>query len=148
MRLREVETHFYWHGSDKKGLKELIPQESELVGRKVVFAATYPEIAVAMAEHWSDETDFKFGRTMKKSDDPEQVPYTLREKREGAFEEFFSDPISLYEVDGKSFHPDKNIQDFEVVSNKTVKVLEEHRIEHPLDYLHKSRMVKLKTYSS
>ena len=146
MHLWEIETQLYWHGSDVKGLKTLEPQESELVGRKVVFAATYPEIAVAMSGHWND-IDFNFGRTMKQTDDPGEVPYTLREKREGAFEEFFSDPISLYEVDGKWFRSDPEIQDFEVVSNRAVKILDEHRIEHPLDYLHKSRMVILKSKS-
>src|ERR1700733_2280760 len=111
MRLREIETHLYWHGSNVEGLKKLEPHDSVIVGRKVVFAATYPEIAVAMSGHWTDD-DLNFGRTMKKDDDPDEIPYTLREKREGAFEEFFSEPISVYEVDGKSFHSDPNIQDF------------------------------------
>ena len=143
MRLREVRTHSYWHGSDKNNLKELTPQYSVLVGRSVVFAATYPEIAVAMAGHWTDK-DFNFGRSVRKGEDPETIPYTLREKREGAFDEFFSTPISLYELNGKNFKSDPTIQDFEVVSDKIAEVSEEHRIDDPLDYLHKSRMVKLK----
>lgn len=143
MRLREIESHIYWHGSDVEKLKKLEPQESDLVGRKVVFAATYPEIAVAMTGHWTDD-DFAFGRTMKKSDDPDEVAYTMKEKREGAFEEFFSKPVSVYEVDGKYFHGDSKIQDFEVIASRPIKVIGEHRVEHPLDYLHQSRMVKLK----
>lgn len=145
MRLREVRTHSYWHGTEKKHLKELEPVYSALVDKNVVFAATYPEVAVAMSGHWMD-TDFRFGRTTRRGEDPETVPYVLKEKREGAFEEFFSDPISVYEVDGKSFHGDANIQDFEVISTKPVKVVEEHNVEDPLDYLKNSRMVRLHRY--
>jgi hypothetical protein len=147
MRLREVRTHVYWHASDKTKLKKLEPIYSALVDREVVFAATYPEVAVAMAFHWNDD-DFKFGRSMRKGTDPKSVPYTLKELYHGAFEDFFSQPVSLYEVEGKFFKDDPNIQDFEVVSNKMVEVLEEHRIDHPLDYLHNSRMVKLKSFKN
>lgn len=142
MRLREARTHTYWHGSDKAKLKELHPQYSALVGRSVVYAATYPEVAVAMAGHWNDD-DFSFGRSFRKGQDPEDIPYTMKELRPGAFEEFFKQPVSLYELDGKTFRSDENIQDFEVISEKPIKIEEEHRIENPMDYLHNSRMVKL-----
>lgn len=143
MRLREVRTHTYWHGSDQKNLKSLEPNYSALVGRSVVYAAIYPEVAVAMAGHWTDR-DFTFGRSVRKGDDPDTVPYTMKEKREGAFDEYFSGPVYLYEIDGKSFRADPNIQDFEVVSNKSVDISEQHQIDDPLDYLQKSKMVKLK----
>lgn len=145
MRLREARTHTYWHGTDRTKLKELKPRFSKLVGRKVVFAATFPEVAVAMTCHWTDD-DFDFGRSVRKGQDPDSIPYTLKELWEGAFEEFFSQPISLYEVDGKTFMSDPELQDFEVISEKPVKIEEEHRIENPLDYLHNTRMVKLQAF--
>lgn len=120
---------------------------STLVGRKVIFAAIYPEVAVAMSGHWMDK-DLGFGRTIRGDQDPESVPYTLREKREDAFSDFLSDPISLYEVNGKYFRADSDIQDFEVVSDKPAKIVEEHRIEDPLDYIKNSRMVVLKWFKS
>src|SRR6185312_11413027 len=102
MRLREFVNHSFWHGSDISGITKLEPKDSDLIGRKVVFAAIYPEVAVAMAGHWSDD-DFEFGRDVEAHQDPEKVPYRLVELRKGAFDEFFSDPVFLYEVDSKYF---------------------------------------------
>src|ERR1044071_8579338 len=111
MRLRELRILSYWHGSDTSGLTELKPHNSDMVGKKVVFAAAYPEVAVAMANHWSDD-DFDFGRSLDLDDDPEDVPYIMRERRPGAFNEFFSEPVSLYEVDSKGFRSDRHLQEF------------------------------------
>lgn len=143
MRLREVRSHTYWHGSDKKNLKTLEPQDSILVKKKVVFVAVLPEVAVAMTGHWTD-SDFTFGRSVRKGEDKDEVPYVMTEKREGAFDDFFSKPVSLYEVDGKGFHSNSAIADFEVISEKPVKIENEHRIDNPLDYLENSKMVTLK----
>lgn len=147
MRLREIRSHVYWHASDEPKIKQLEPVYSALVDREVVYAATYPEVAVAMAFHWNDK-DFRFGRTMRKGTDPKTVPYTLKELKAGMFDKFFRQPVSLYEVDARTFDSDPNIQDFEVVSDKPVKVEEEHRIEDPLDYLRNSKMVKLIPFKS
>ena len=147
MRLREVRTHAYWHASDEPKIKTLEPVYSALVDREVVYAATFPEVAVAMAFHWTDK-DFRFGRSIRKGQDPKSVPYILRELQAGMFDKFFKQPVSLYEVDAKTFDSDPNIQDFEVVSEKPVKVEEEHRIDDPLDYLHNSKMVKLVSFRS
>jgi hypothetical protein len=142
MRLREF-VHPYYHGSDKAGLTELKPRHSDIVGHSVVFAAIYPEVAVSMSGHWNDD-DFEFGRSMDRDADPDKVPYQMRELRDGAFDKFFSKPISLYQVDSKKFHDDPDIQDFEVISKHRVEVLNEERIDDPLDYLRKSKMVDLK----
>lgn len=148
MRLRELHLLSYWHGTDVTGLIELKTRDSDLIGHKVVFAATYPEVAVAMANHWSD-ADFEFGRSLEPSDDPEKVPYVLRENKPGAFKDFFdeSHPVTLYEVSSKGFHTDRHIQDFEMVCDHAVKVLNEKLIDNPLKYLERARMVKLVSYS-
>jgi hypothetical protein len=145
MRLRELRDYSYWHGSDHTGLTELKPRYSTLVRRKVVFAATHPEIAVAMTGHWTD-ADFEFGRKTDKDDDSDEVPYVLRELRRESFERYFSHPISLYEVDHKGFHSYRAIQDFEMICEHAVTIVNEQRIEDPLKYLKQSQMVRLKSH--
>src|ERR1041385_2922022 len=146
MKLLEFVHKTYWHGSDIAGLDILRPRDSEVIGKRVVFAATVEEIAVAMSGHWTDQ-DFTFGRSMSKDADPDRVPYKMKELKAGAFEKFFSEPISLYEVNGRDFHDDSMIQDFEVIASKPVKVLDEKVIDDPLDYLKSAKMVKLKFFS-
>jgi hypothetical protein len=146
MRVSEVIGYSYWHGSDVSGLDKLKPRYSTLVRRKVVFAAIYPEVAVAMTGHWSD-SDFDFGRVVDRdTDDADEVPYVLRELRKDAFERYFSSPVSLYEVDHKGFHSYKTIQDFEVIAEHVIPILNEDRIDDPLKYLKDAKMVRLKHY--
>jgi hypothetical protein len=142
MRLREIHGHSFWHASDVKDLKEIKPYYSKLVKKRVVFSAIYPEVAVAMSGHWTDE-DFSFGRSMRKGENREEVPYVMKELRPGAFDEFFDHTVYLYEIDGKGFHDDDRIQDFELISDKPTQVWEEHHIDDPLDYLKKSLMVSV-----
>lgn len=142
MRLREFTDKSYWHGTTIPGLTSLIPRQSDLVGKRVVFAATYPEVAVAMAGHWTD-TDFSFGRTMSKEQDPDRIAYKMKELEPGMFEKFFSKPFYLYEVDGAGFHEDPAIQDFEVICNHSVKIVDEQKIDDPIEYLQASKMVKI-----
>lgn len=149
MRLRELHLLSYWHGTHVTGLKELKPNTSNLVGHKAVFAAIYPEVAVAMGNHWSED-DFEFGRSYDPDeDDPDDVPYVFQELKAGAFEKFFGDgnPVTLYEVSSKGFRTDKHLQDFEVVCDHAVKILDEKLIDNPLKYLERARMVKLVSYS-
>lgn len=143
MRLREFTDHSYWHGSDLSGLTDLEPRYSELVGEEVVFAAVYPEVAVAMSGHWTDD-DFEFGR--KSQDHDDHTPYTMRELRKGAFVEFFSDPVILYEVEPNSFRDHPKIQDFEVISTKSVRIIDQETIDDPMRYLRQSKMVRLQFY--
>jgi hypothetical protein len=149
MRLRELHILSYWHGTHVTGLKELKPFASNLVGHKAVFAAIYPEVAVAMG-NFSSEDDFEFGRSYDPdNDDPEDVPYVFQELKAGMFKKFFGEghPVTLYEVSSKGFHTDKHIQDFEVICDHAVKILDEKLIDNPLKYLDRSKMVQIRRYS-
>jgi hypothetical protein len=145
MRLRELREISYWHGTDIPDLEQLEPKWSELLGRDAVFAATHPEVAVAMANHWTDE-DFNFGRNVSSRQDPNKVPYTLQELWDGAIDEFIKGPIYLYEVDHKDFFSNGKLQDFEVVSYKPVKIIGHKEISEPLSYLEESKMVRVQRF--
>lgn len=146
MRLRELKEFSYWHGTDVPDIKELTPRSSDLVGRDCVFAAILPEVAVAMAGHWTDE-DFDFGRSVSDRQDPDKVPYVLQELWDGAIDEFLSGKtVYLYEINTKGFHSNKKLQDFEVVSYQAAPIEGEQKIDDPLKYLQESKMVKVKRF--
>lgn len=145
MKLADILSHLY-HGSSEGQLKILKPNRSKLAKKPVLFAATFPEIAVAMSGHW-DDSDFEFGRTLSGDDDPLTVPYEMRELRKGAFKEFFEmTPVFIYTLKDRSFHQEDYLQDFERVSFNPVVPISVEEVRSPLRYLSRSRMVKTIPY--
>lgn len=133
----------YYHGSTVPNLKTLNRQPSKLADDGVVFAATLPEIAIAMSGHWTDD-DFSFGhQTDAKKEEQQFQPYTMRELRPDSFEKFFSHPIYLYEVPADYFEPDDKLQDFEVISHKDVPVHSWIIFDDALAYLSASPVIRL-----
>ena len=135
----------YYHGSTVPNLRYLKTRYSKLVDASVVFAATMPEIAIAMAGHWSDD-DFHFGhQTNAKHRDFRFPPYTMTELLPGTLERFFTQPMYLYLVPTHHFKPDDRLQDFEVPSHHDVPVHAMITVDHPLDYLRGSPILHLET---
>lgn len=158
MRFRDIRDKSYWHGSDIEGIKTLTPKFSSLINKRVVFAAIYPEVAVAMSGnpchnpnlkhscgHWND-SDFEFGRTLSGNDDPDTTPYVMRELKKGKFEKFFTNPICLYRINSSGFHSDSKLQDFELISTNPTDIFDDTKIENPLEYLQDSKMIKIVFY--
>jgi hypothetical protein len=133
----------FYHGSTIPDLKVLKCRPSKLVNDSVVFAATMPEIAIAMSGHWSDD-DFDFGHnTDGKRPDLKFPPYVMKERKAGSFQKFFNQPIYLYEVPARYFQPDDNLQDFELISYKDVPVHLSIKFDDPLAYLSASPVIQL-----
>ena len=139
----------FYHGSTIPNLKVLKRQPSKLMRKTregkngVVFAATMPEIAIAMSGHWSDD-DFSFGhQTNSKHPDLKFPPYDMKELKAGAFEKFFNQPIYLYEVPANYFKPSDNLQDFELISYKDVPIHTFIKFDDPLAYLSASPIIHL-----
>lgn len=83
----KTETSFVYHGTDDGKIKVLEPYHSDLVNTDAVFAAKLFDVAVAMANHWSDD-DFDFGKTENENILKYQ-PYVFKEKQKGNFKKFF-----------------------------------------------------------
>jgi hypothetical protein len=132
----------YYHGSTVADLKRLVRQPSKLVNRAVVFAATMPEIAIAMAGHWTDD-DFIFGHQTSGKKELRLPAYVMREARAGQFERFFKQPMYLYLVPAKHFKIDDRLQDFEVLSHIDVTVHAMIEVADPLAYLDGSPLIHL-----
>jgi hypothetical protein len=138
MRLREIKYYSYWHCSDIGDIKILHPHYASNVDDEVVFVAIHPAVAVAMSGGWTDE-DFYFGH---KGGNPNSH-LTMKELHAGAYRQYFSNPVYLYEVDGHDFHSHKNIQDFELITKHSVRVIDEEIVDNPLEFLEQSRIIKL-----
>jgi hypothetical protein len=134
----------FYHGSTVPDLRTLRKGPSRLFNNdEVVFAATLPEIAIAMSGHWTDD-DFTFGhKTDAKHPEIKFSPYVMREHKPGNFEKFFNQTMYLYEVPADFFHPDHELQDFEVVSDHDVPVHAFIKFKDPLSYLEASPVIRL-----
>jgi hypothetical protein len=133
----------FYHGSTTPGLKTLQRNPSKLAADKIVFAATMPEIAIAMSGHWTDD-EFSFGhQTDTKRQDIEFPPFIMREKQPGNFDKYFRHPIYLYEVPAEYFEADEALQDFEVMSRTDVPVHTWIKFDDPLAYLTASPVIRL-----
>lgn len=128
---------FVYHGSDVPGLRSLTPRPSKLSRVPVVFAATLPEVAIAMTGHWTDN-DFEFGRIVTNG---VEGPYVMKELIPGSFEKYFSNPVYLYILSGNGFVSTPELQDFEVVSDIEKPVLKTFIIEDPLFFIQSSKNV-------
>lgn len=133
----------YYHGSTVANLTRLKRQHSKLVDAAIVFAATMPEIAIAMSGHWTDD-DFTFGHQTGTRHEELRLPaYTMREARSGLFEHFFRQPMYLYLVPARLFVSDDRLQDFEVLSYADVPVHAMVKVADPLAYLDGSPLIQL-----
>lgn len=133
----------YYHGSTVPDLQILKRQPSHLTDEGVVFAATMPEIAIAMSGHWTDD-DFTFGhQTDGKRRDKRFPPYVMEELKPGNFERFFNQSIYLYQVPAKYFHTADTLQDFEVISLTDVPVHVMIDVDDALAYLKASPILHL-----
>jgi len=138
----------FFHGSDVGDLMVLEPRESGLVDEPVVFAATLPEIAVAMTGHWSDD-DFEFGHDTSTKPETEFPPYTFRELRPGVLQKFFTDrSVYLYQVPADQFSHHDNLQDFEVISKDDVHIHSMIEVKNPLAYIQGSPYLKVIEYEN
>jgi|ERR1017187_5698259 hypothetical protein len=141
----------YYHGSTIPNLKILKRQPSKLTDEGVVFAATMPEIAIAMSGHWTDD-DFSFGHdTSRKHPDLVFPPYIMRELRQNAFRKFFQQKMYIYEVPAKYFQKHENLQDFEVVSYTDVPIhtmIKVDGVDDPLAYIKNSPIFRLIAYGN
>jgi hypothetical protein len=133
----------YYHGSNVPDLTILKRQPSKLTDGGVVFAATMPEIAIAMSGHWTDD-DFSFGhQTNGTRPDHRFPPYVMRELRPGSFNRFFRQPVYLYQVPAKYFSAHDGLQDFEVVSQTDVPIHTMIVVDDALAYLQASPILHL-----
>jgi hypothetical protein len=133
----------YYHGSTVPNLKLLKRQSSKLTDGGVVFAATMPEIAIAMSGHWTDD-DFSFGhQTKSKQVDLKFPPYVMRELRPENFKKFFSQRMYLYQVPAKYFVKHRTLQDFEVISHTDVPIHTMIVVDDALAYLRASPILHL-----
>jgi hypothetical protein len=133
----------YYHGSTIADLKLLKRQPSKLTDDGVVFAATMPEIAIAMSGHWTDD-DFSFGhQTNGTRPDLRFPPYVMRELRPNSFKKFFRQPMYLYQVPAKYFVKHKTLQDFEVISRTDVPIHTMIVVHDALAYLKASPILRL-----
>jgi hypothetical protein len=136
----------YYHGSTVPNLKLLKRQPSKLTDGGVVFAATMPEIAIAMSGHWTDD-DFSFGhQTNGKQPDLKFPPYVMRELRPHSFKKFFRQTMYLYQVPAKFFSKHKTLQDFEVISHIDVPIHTMIVVDDALAYLKASPILHLIFY--
>jgi hypothetical protein len=138
----------YYHGSTTANLKILKRQPSKLTDEGVVFAATMPEIAIAMSVHWTDD-DFSFGhQTNGKHRDLRFPPYIMRELKPDSFHKFFDRQlIYLYQVPAKYFVTHASLQDFEVVSRTNVPIHTMIIVDDALAYLQASPILRLQFHS-
>ena len=149
MRLNEFITPMpcYYHGTTFADLRLLKRQPSHLTADGVVFAATLPEIAIAMSGHWTDD-DFTFGHQTSGSHQDIRLPrYEMRELRPHAFADFFDQTMYLYQVPAKYFVSHPHLQDFEIISHRDVPVHTMTRVDDPLAYLRASPVLRLVPFS-
>lgn len=150
MRLSEFQGEYVgpivYHGSKNPGLEIIEPRMSSTANSEVVFAATLLDVAIAMAGHWTDD-DFEFGREGQEVAG-HMIAYRLKELREGAIAEFFTDPTYVYFLPSDGFANLDGLQDFELATLDAVEPISYIVIDNPLDFIRNSPIIVVERFQS